>query len=149
MASPNSNNRIKNYLFHQKAAEILSESPQRLLEIHLLLDHRLQVNNVKIQQWAQQWKSLIEGLSTAEIVQLLTQKGQVSDCYRQYSPFPILLSASQRTQLLTMIETDSPEPYNNPGPYNSPEPCNSPEPDDSPATDNSSPESVKHLEQVN
>lgn len=71
---------LRTYAYHQRASEILLKHPERLAEVHKILDHWAALDGTQAQDWAQVWKNLIEGLSAEQVAQLIVEEphgGQV------------------------------------------------------------------------
>lgn len=92
---------LRTYAFHQKAADILREEPERLGEIYGVLSNWLEMEGTQAEGWALQWQKLIEGLSAQEVADLICVKGERMDFYRKSSPFACLLSDAERMEIIT------------------------------------------------
>ena len=86
--------------FHRKAAEILDQYPERLADVHLVLDNWLKQENTQAGEWAKRWKQLIHGLNAKEVAKLILDEGEQADFYRKSSPFSTLLSESDRLEII-------------------------------------------------
>ena len=86
--------------FHQKAADILIQHPERLADIHQVLDNWLKLEDTQAEEWAKKWKQIIDGLSAKEVAKLILEEGELADFYRKSSPFPTLLSESDRLEII-------------------------------------------------
>lgn len=93
----------RTFAFHQKAAEILRASPDRLNEVNDVLRHWLTKSGTQAEGWAEKWNELIAGLSAHEVAELICKEGEEMDFYRKSSPFACLLSDSDRYDILKRI----------------------------------------------
>ncbi|ACR11535.1 hypothetical protein TERTU_2389 [Teredinibacter turnerae T7901] len=96
----------RTYAFHQKAAEILRASPDRLVEVNDVLSHWRTMSGTQAEGWAEKWQELIKDLSAAEIADLICKQGEEMDFYRKSSPFACLLSDEQRMKIIRRFKYD-------------------------------------------
>ncbi|WP_019606228.1 hypothetical protein [Teredinibacter turnerae] len=96
----------RTYTFHQKAAEILRASPDRLNEVRDVLTHWLTLTGTQAESWAEKWQELIDGLCTTEVADLICKQGEEMDFYRKSSPFACLLSDEQRMEIIRRFKYD-------------------------------------------
>lgn len=95
---------LRTYAFHEKAAEILRAHPERIVEVHAVLNHWLGMPGTQAEGWAGKWQQLIDGLSTLEIADLICKQGEEMDFYRKSSPFACLLSEAERLEIIRRFQ---------------------------------------------
>jgi hypothetical protein len=91
---------LRTHAFHQKAASILRAQPERLKEVQEVLSHWLTMPGTQAEGWALKWQEMIEGLSVAQIAELICKEGEEMDFYRKSSPFACLLSSEERMEII-------------------------------------------------
>ena len=96
----------RTYAFHQKAAEILRGSPTRLREVNEVLLNWKAMSGTQAEGWAENWQELIDGLSAAEVAELICKEGEEMDFYRKSSPFACLLSDEERMEIIRRFKFD-------------------------------------------
>lgn len=97
---------LRTYAFHQKAAEILVADPERIKEVHQILENWLAKEGTQAEGWAQFWLEKMDGLSVQEIADLICLKDEKMDFYRKSSPFSCLLSEYDRLNILQRYKFD-------------------------------------------
>lgn len=96
----------RTYAFHQKAAEILRASPDRLSEVNDVLHHWLSMSETQAAGWAEKWLELIRDFSVEEIAEFICKQGEEMDFYRKSSPFACLLSDEERMEIIRRFKYD-------------------------------------------
>lgn len=96
----------RTFAFHQKAAEILRASPERLNEINDVVLHWLTMFGTQAEGWAEKWQELIDGLSATEVAELICKEGEEMDYFRKSSPFACLLSDEERMEIIRRFKYD-------------------------------------------
>lgn len=91
---------LRTYAYHQRAAEILLESPERLNDIYVILNHWAEMEGTDAHVWAIKWIELINGMDATQVAELIVQKGENFDYYRKSSPFAGLLTEQERLKIL-------------------------------------------------
>jgi len=86
--------------FHQKAAEILLEHPERLNDVHETLYNWGKLEGTQAQGWALKWLELINGLTVSEVAKLIVEESEQADFIRKSSPFAGLLSEEERMTII-------------------------------------------------
>ncbi|WP_339074918.1 hypothetical protein [Teredinibacter turnerae] len=96
----------RTYAFHEKAAEILRGSPERLSEVDDVLRHWRSMPGTQAEGWAEKWQALIADLAADEVAGLICKEGEEMDFYRKSSPFACLLSDEERMEIIRRFKYD-------------------------------------------